>query len=113
MVFVFVRLTSLSMIISKSTHVAANGIILFLFLLLNNIHIIMSYIYYNAYIIYIYILIHSSVDGHSGCSHVLAVVDSAAVNIEMHVLFTLEFRRLLLCSRLSSLFLCDHPCSCC
>ena len=31
--------------------------------------------------------IHSSVDGHLGCFHVLAIVDSAAVNIGMYVSF--------------------------
>ena len=31
--------------------------------------------------------IHSSVDGHLGCFHVLATVNSAAVNIGMHVSF--------------------------
>ena len=30
-------------------------------------------------------LIHSSVDGHRGCFHVLAIVNSAAVNNGIHV----------------------------
>ena len=31
--------------------------------------------------------IHSSVDGHLGCFYVLAIVNSAALNIGMHVSF--------------------------
>ena len=33
--------------------------------------------------------IHSSIDGHPSCFHVLAVVNSAARNIELHVSFSI------------------------
>ena len=33
--------------------------------------------------------IHSSVDGHLGCFHVLAIINSAAVNNEIHVSFSI------------------------
>ena len=35
--------------------------------------------------------IHSSLDGHLGCIHVLAVVNSAAVNIGVYVSFSILF----------------------
>ena len=34
-------------------------------------------------------LIHSSADGHLGCFHVLVIVSSAAVNIGVHVSFSI------------------------
>ena len=60
------------MTISGSVHVAANGIILFFF---------MDRLYSVVYMYHIF-FIHSSVDGHFGCFHVLAIVKSAAVNIQ-------------------------------
>ena len=63
--------------VSRSILVAANGIILFLFMAE----------YYSIVYIYHFFLILSSVDGHLGGFCVLAIVNSATVNIGVHVLF--------------------------
>ena len=72
----FSWLTSLSMMISRSIHVAENGIILFFF---------MAEYYSVVYMDHIFI--HSSVDGHLCCLQVLTIVNSAAVNIGLYVSF--------------------------
>ena len=61
------------MINFRSIHVAANGIISFFFFMA-------EYCIY-VYIVYMYhiFFIHSSVDGHLGCFHDLAIVNSAAL----------------------------------
>ena len=41
---------------------------------------------YNIYIDYMF-FIHSSVDGHVCCLHVLAIVNNAAMHIRVHVSF--------------------------
>ena len=70
-------LTSLSMIISRSIHGAKNAGISFL---------LMAELYSIVYMYHLF-LIHSSVDAHLGCLHVLAIADSAAMNIRVHVSF--------------------------
>ena len=82
------------MIISSLAMLLQMVISLFLWLIFHYI----IYILYSVYILYngmdkdgIYIyhifFIHSSVDGHQVCFHVLAIVNSATVNIGVHVSF--------------------------
>ena len=77
MMFVFYCLTSLSIIISRSIHVAANSIILFFFMAEQ----------YSIVYMYHFFFIHSSVDRHLACFHVLAIVNCAAVGTGVHVSF--------------------------
>jgi len=71
MVFVFIWLTYFSIIPSRSTHVAANGKISFFF---------MAEEYSIVHIYHIFI-IHSSVSGHLGCFHSLAIKNNADMTI--------------------------------
>ena len=65
------------MVISRSTHVAANAVISFLF---------MSEYYSIVYMYHIF-FIHFSINGHLGCFHVLALVYSAAVDLVITCIF--------------------------
>ena len=76
--YFFVFLTSLRMRVSSSIHVAANGIVLFIFMAE----------YYSIEYIYHIFLIQSCVDGHLGCWHVLAIGNRAAMNMRVHVCFS-------------------------
>ena len=73
MVFVYFCFTSLSVIISSCIYVAAIGIISFFFMVEQ----------YSIVLIYMYhiLIIHSLVDRHLCCLLVLAIVNSAAMNI--------------------------------
>ena len=65
------------MTIFRSIHVAENGTISFF----------LSNIVYMYHIIFI----HSSSDGHLGCVQVFTIVNSAVMNIGVHVLFWIMF----------------------
>ena len=43
--------------------------------------------YVSIVCMYCILFIHSSVDGHLGCFHVLGIVNSAAINTGIHISF--------------------------
>ena len=69
------------MIISRSIHVAANGIISFIFMAE----------YYSMVYMYNIFFTHFSVSGHLGYFLVFTIINSAAVNIGVHAFFKLWF----------------------
>ena len=78
MIFVFLFLTYFTLfnVLGSSTSLELSQMHSFLWL--SNI----VYMYHNP-------RIHSSMDGHLGCLHVLAIVNSATVNIGVHVSFSM------------------------
>ena len=85
---VFVFLTSLSMISVKSIHVAENGIILFCLWLSSILLCVCVCVCVCVYThIYHAFFIYSYFDGHLGCCHDLAIVNSTARNMGVHLSF--------------------------
>ena len=84
MIVVCFSLTSLSMIISRSIHVAVNGSFFILYFMAEqHAGVYMGRVFF----------IHSPVDERLGCFHVLAVVNSTAVNIRVQTLQIRVFSR--------------------
>ena len=77
-----VRLASLSMTLSRSIHVAANGI---------NLTLFSGWVICHCVYMYHVCFIHSSVNGHLDCFHVLATVNTTEMNIGTHISFSIMF----------------------
>ena len=72
------------MIISRSIHIAARVVISFFFMT-EQYSIVYIHMHEHAFVI------RSSADGHLGCSHVLAALNSAAVDMGVRYPFELYF----------------------
>ena len=72
------------MIISRSIHVAANGIISLLLMAEKYSSVCVCVCVCVCVYVY-YIFIHLYVDEHLGCFHILAILNSAEINIMVHV----------------------------
>ena len=73
------RLTSLCIIVSRFIHLIRTDSNVFLFM---DESYSIVYMYWNSFI-------HSSVNGHLGCFHALAMVNSAEMNNRIHMSFSI------------------------